>query len=178
MAVFDHPHAVGQRILIVENNLPYCNLLESSLKNLGYRTTCVHSVESVEEVFCENEIDLILLDVVLPESRSIELCHKIRQASAVPIIAISALNRSSDIVALLNAGADEYIIKPVQFDYLEAIIFAQMRRYGGTIKTVAEPDILYVGSLKLNIATRVVASSLARRREVNEMQPYIGYRLQ
>lgn len=151
MAVFDHPYAHDYQILIVEDNSPLRRLLKSSLENLGYRTTCVQSVADAYHALNETVFDLVLLDVVPPQEKSIDLCHSIRESSDIPIIALSVLNRTSDIVSLLEAGADEYITKPIQFDCLEATIYAQFRRYGGGSRTDLTPVYLDAGPLHLDI---------------------------
>ncbi|MEM7132308.1 MAG: response regulator transcription factor [Chloroflexota bacterium] len=116
------------KVLIVEDDSTLSSLLAHSVEKLGYSPLCAHSAEEGLMLYERNTIDLILLDILLPSMDGFEFCSAIRQLSNVPIVVNSSITDTGTIVKMFESGADEYITKPSQFAYVEAVIIAQLRR--------------------------------------------------
>lgn len=116
------------QILVVDDEDPLRNLLEASLRRLGYNVISACDGETALELFNEYDVDLVLLDVVMPGIDGYETCQEIRKRSDVPIVMLTALNRPDDIVHGFNIGADDYIPKPFTFREVEARLQSILRR--------------------------------------------------
>ncbi len=117
-------------ILVCEDDASIATLLEEALREDGYRVRVVASKADAEELLVKWTPDLILLDVILPESKTAgwELLTEIRKRSSVPIIMVTALSRSDDRVRGLREGADDFISKPFHVEEVLARIEAVLRR--------------------------------------------------
>lgn len=113
------------KILIVEDDKALNNGIALSFNN--YETVQAYSIIEAENRF-NNEIDLIILDINLPDGNGIDFCRKIRQTSRVPIIFLTANDMETDIVTGLESGADDYITKPFSLAVLRARVNAVLRR--------------------------------------------------
>ncbi len=115
-------------ILIAEDEAPLRELLSKSLLNAGYEViTCCNGREALDMAKVYN-IDLALLDVLMPEVSGHAVCVELRKSSDVPIIMLTALSNVDELESALYAGADDYIAKPFSFSNLEARVFALLRR--------------------------------------------------
>jgi DNA-binding response OmpR family regulator len=119
-----------QHILVVDDDHMYTKLLRFLLEPNGYTVTVIESGQRAVEVLEQNEYDLILLDVTMPDMNGLDLCRRIRATSHVPIIFVSVRSDVSDKVLGLRAGADDYLTKPFDPDELLARISALLRRSG------------------------------------------------
>jgi len=117
-------------ILICEDEARIAALLREALEAAGYRVRVVASKTGAEELLAKWTPDLILLDVILPESKTAgwELLAEIRQRSSVPIIMVTALSRADDRVRGLREGADDFISKPFHLEEVLARVEAVLRR--------------------------------------------------
>jgi DNA-binding response OmpR family regulator len=117
-------------ILVCEDEARIAALLEEALREDGYRVRVVASKADAEELLAKWTPDLILLDVILPESKTAgwELLAEIRKRSSVPIIMVTALSRADDRVRGLREGADDFISKPFHLEEVLARIEAVLRR--------------------------------------------------
>ena len=117
-------------ILVCEDEARIAALLENALRDEGYRVHVVASKTDAEELLAKWTPDLILLDVILPESKTAgwELLTEIRKKSSVPIIMVTALSRADDCVRGLREGADDFISKPFHLEEVLARIAAVLRR--------------------------------------------------
>lgn len=121
-------------ILIVEDEAPLRHLLSSSLRRVGYEPHCALTGEHALQLFDEfhqaheQDMDLVLMDVVMPGMGGYELCAALREVSDVPVIMLTALSRTDDIVRGFDLGADDYIVKPFIFREVEARVKAVLRR--------------------------------------------------
>jgi len=117
-------------ILVCEDEARIAALLEEALREDGYRVRVVASKADAEELLSKWTPDLILLDVILPESKTAgwELLAEIRKRSSVPIIMVTALSRADDRVRGLREGADDFISKPFHLEEVLARIEAVLRR--------------------------------------------------
>lgn len=124
------------RLLIVEDDDRIRASLRLALRDEGYAVVDAPDADSALERFREEEPDLILLDVLLPGMDGLELCRTIRRTSAVPVVMLTARDDSHDVVAGLEAGADDYVTKPYNVKEVAARIRALLRRTQGML---AEP---------------------------------------
>lgn len=142
-------------IMIVEDDEMLLQLMSKTVEKLGHRPVACASAEEALVYLSENSVDLILLDIVLPQIDGFEFCRTVRQQSTVPIIAVSALTGSKEVVKALNLGADEFLKKPFRFQQLEAMIFAYLRRQHWS-KEPLQASILQIGSVVMDLTNKVV----------------------
>jgi two-component system KDP operon response regulator KdpE len=119
----------GENILVVDDEPQIRRVMRSTLSSRGYVITEAKSgEESVESVRKEHP-DLVLLDINMPGIGGIEACKEIRRTSDAPIIMLTVRNAERDKVAALDAGADDYVVKPFGIEELLARIRSALRRY-------------------------------------------------
>lgn len=116
------------KIFIVEDDDVILKALEKFLKNWSYDVYFPDDFSSVYEEFLEVKPDLVLLDVSLPFFNGYYWCEQIRKSSNVPIIFISSADENLNKIMAMNMGADDYISKPFDLDFLLAKIKALLRR--------------------------------------------------
>ncbi|MBT1703602.1 response regulator transcription factor [Chryseosolibacter indicus] len=117
------------RILIVEDEAKVAEVLKRGLKEEGYEVENAYDGQQGLKLATSNEFDLVLLDINLPMLNGLELCKQLREKDEVtPVLMLTALGMSDDIVAGLDAGADDYLPKPFRFNELYARIKALTRR--------------------------------------------------
>lgn len=117
-----------QHILLVEDEESISQPLEFLLDREGYRVTVADNGRIALREFESGDIDLVLLDLMLPEVSGTEVCRQIRSTSQVPIIMLTAKDSEIDIVVGLELGADDYITKPYSSRELLARVRAILRR--------------------------------------------------
>ena len=115
-------------ILIVDDESSFVEGLTANLEREGYSTVTAADGETALARFREAEVDLVLLDLMLPGIDGMEVCSRIRRDSTVPIIMLTAKDDDIDKILGLEVGADDYITKPFNFRELLARIKAVMRR--------------------------------------------------
>lgn len=146
-----------QQILIVDDEEDIRDLLEIYLVNEGY---CVIKTENGIEaldVLKREEIDLILLDVMMPKMDGIQACMKIRKDKNVPIIMLSAKGEDIDKILGLNTGADDYVTKPFNPLEIVARVKSQLRRCAMISEhREAKSEEIEIGGLQINTATHQV----------------------
>ena len=119
---------MSKRILVVDDEIRYQRLLDANLQTDGYEIiTASNGVEAIE-LFSSQPIDLILLDVMMPELDGFQTCQRIREYSNVPIIMLTAKGDEKDRVRGLDLGADDYLAKPFSATELLARVRAVLRR--------------------------------------------------
>lgn len=116
------------KILLVEDDMTLAMGIEYTLKNEGFEVTHTNTLEKGRQAYKDLEIDMILLDVTLPDGSGYDLCKEIRKDSDVPIIFLTACDEEVNIVLGLDMGADDYLTKPVRVRELIARINAVARR--------------------------------------------------
>ena len=139
------------RVLVVEDDGEIADVLRRSLRQEGHEVRiAVDGVEALE-LAAEFAPDLVILDLGLPRLDGVEVCRRIRAASDVPILILTARSETDDQVAGLDSGADDYIVKPFERQELLARMRALMRR-----RPPRGSASLRVGDLVLNPDTREV----------------------
>jgi two-component system response regulator MtrA len=115
-------------VLLVEDDPAARQGLELALRRLGYEVRLAETGEAALDGISGAAIDVVVLDVMLPGVDGLEVCRRLRRDSDVPVIMLTARGDDFDIVAGLEAGADDYVVKPVQPRVLDARIRAVLRR--------------------------------------------------
>ncbi|HHY0528761.1 TPA: response regulator transcription factor [Vibrio parahaemolyticus] len=116
------------RVLIVDDDVPLCELLEVVLQDEGYTVSSVHCGESALQYMEKTPVDLVLLDVMLPNLNGMQVARRICQRFATPILMLTALNDENSMLDGYQAGADQYIGKPFNVAELLMRIKAILRR--------------------------------------------------
>ena len=138
-----------QRILVVEDDEAIAEPLARGLEREGYAVT---RAATGREALDSTDVDLVLLDLGLPDIDGYEVCRRIRAKASTPIIVITARGDEVDRVVGLELGADDYVVKPFGYRELVARIRAVRRRTGAT-----EPDAMQrVGAITIDRRTRKV----------------------
>ncbi|SEG99773.1 DNA-binding response regulator, OmpR family, contains REC and winged-helix (wHTH) domain [Nonomuraea solani] len=140
------------RVLLIEDDPAVREGLELALTRHGHRVRAVESGELGLERLRAEMPDVVVLDVMLPGMDGFEVCRRIRAAGQVPIIMLTARGDDIDVVAGLEAGADDYVVKPVQPRVLQARIGAVLRRIGRE-----QAELERYGELSIDRAALVVA---------------------
>ncbi len=118
-------------VLVVDDERGFVQGLAANLKQEGFRVVEAYNGQEALESFANNQVDLVLLDLMLPGIDGMEVCRKLRQESTVPIIMLTARDDDVDKILGLEVGADDYLTKPFNFRELLARIRAVMRRVQG-----------------------------------------------
>lgn len=140
---------MAERILVVEDEQRIAQFIERGLIFEGFRVDVAYDGRSGLAMARDNPPDLVILDWMLPGMDGIEVCKRLRNASSVPILMLTAKDEVQDRVTGLDAGADDYLIKPFSFDELMARIRALFRRSTVTSK----PEVLRFADLELDTGT-------------------------
>ncbi len=137
---------VGTRILSVEDDERIRTAVKLALEDEGWTVTEAENGEQALTRFAQSPADVVLIDIMLPDIDGFEVCRAIRRTSDVPIIMVTARDDTHDVVAGLEAGADDYLTKPFAPKELSARIRALLRR----IRTSdpASPQLLF-GDLEI-----------------------------
>ena len=151
-----------EKILIVDDEKEIRDLIEIYLKGEGYRVLKAENGEEALNILESNDIDLIVLDVMMPKVNGIDTCLKIREEREMPIIMLSAKSEDIDKILGLNTGADDYLTKPFNPLELVARIKSQLRRYkkfsnGNIVEIKDKKDkILEIDELIINLETHEI----------------------
>jgi two-component system response regulator MtrA len=123
-------------VMVVDDDQDLAEMLSIVLNGAGMEVDLVGRGDEVMELFTANPPDLVLLDVMLPGIDGIEVCKLIREKSMVPIVMLTAKSDTQDVVLGLEAGADDYMVKPFKHQELVARINTRLRRTAkvGTLK--------------------------------------------
>lgn len=127
-----------KRIFLVEDDLSLINGLSFALKKQGYETDIARTSIEAQNLWGNEDYDLVILDVSLPDGSGYELCKIIRRTSKVPIIFLTAADEETDIIMGLDIGGDDYISKPFKLAILLSRINALLRRSDNFNETTTE----------------------------------------
>ena len=129
-------------ILLIEDELEFADYLKRGLTYAGYRVCLAHSAEDGLEKFDQNRPRLLILDVMLPGMDGMDACRRIREKGFTgPILMLTARNAIPDRVMGLDAGADDYLVKPFAFDELLARLRTLQRRTGDVDSRMTFADV-------------------------------------
>jgi two-component system KDP operon response regulator KdpE len=133
----------GATILVVDDEPQIRRVMRSTLSAHGYVITEAKTGEEALELLRKERPDLILMDVNMPGMGGIETCREVRRTSSAPIIMLTVRNAERDKVQALDAGADDYVVKPFGIEELLARIRAALRRYspGDTLPPFVSKDV-------------------------------------
>jgi two-component system response regulator ArlR len=120
------------RILVVEDEIKLARFLELELRHEGYEVLVAHDGREGLRAALEENVSLVVLDIMLPVLNGMEVCRRIRHASDIPVIMLTAKDDTMDKVMGLDLGADDYMTKPFAIEELLARIRAILKRRGGT----------------------------------------------
>lgn len=136
------------RILIVDDENDIAELISDVLTDEGYETVIKNDGYSAIEEVKNNNFDLILLDIMMPNLSGTETCNKIRDLVSCPIIFVTAKNQTLDKLLGFEIGADDYITKPFVIEELVARVKAHIRREKRTSSTPS--NIIKIGEICIN----------------------------
>jgi len=139
------------KILVVDDEPRYLRLLEANLHTDGYEVITAQDGLQAVETFSSNPVELILMDVMMPNLDGFAACQRIRQFSNVPIIMLTAKGEEQDRVRGLDMGADDYLVKPFSATELLARVRAVLRR-SQVSKDVVESRFFEHGNLRIDFA--------------------------
>jgi len=141
------------RILVVEDNPKMARFIQQGLSEHGYAVDAAATGTEGEQLAATEPYDLIILDVMLPDQDGVLTCRNLRRRGrATPILMLTALSSTGDKVKGLDAGADDYLTKPFEFDEFLARVRALLRR-----GQAQEASNLRFADLELDLLTRTVA---------------------
>jgi two-component system, OmpR family, KDP operon response regulator KdpE len=133
-------------VLVVDDEPQILRALRTSLRGAGYEVETAETAEGALASAAMRPPDAVILDLVLPDGTGIEVCRELRKWSSAPVILLSAVGEEREKIAALDAGADDYVTKPVGIDELLARLRAVLRRAAPSGDPVIE-----IGELRLDI---------------------------
>ena len=140
------------RILLIEDNEKLADIIRVCLEQHGYSVDVASDAADGDECAFTNRHDAIVVDVMLPDGDGVDLCRRLRKQSiTAPVLILSVLATTADKVRGLDAGADDYLTKPFQFDELLARLRSLLRR-----SQASEGGVLRAGELRLDLLERKV----------------------
>ncbi|MGH3414051.1 MAG: response regulator transcription factor [Marmoricola sp.] len=145
------------KVLVVEDDPNIVDLIRSNLNVRGFDTVVAPEGGHVLRLLETEQPDIVLLDLMLPDTDGMELCRRIRERSSVGVIVVSARGGEWDKVTALNMGADDYLTKPFGIEELLARITATLRR---TRSVTPQPDVagvIEVGDLEVDLGDQRVS---------------------
>lgn len=152
---------MGYTILVAEDDSDIVSILRMYLESSGYRVLTADNGVAALELLCAEQVDLAILDVMMPQMDGFALTQKIRESQNIPILLLTAKIADSDKIMGLNLGADDYLTKPFHPVEVLARVNANLRRFyqlgaAAKLQTGAERGVLTVGELRLDTGTLVL----------------------
>jgi len=141
-------------ILLIEDDMAIHSLIKETLELHGFKIRSAYSGTEGKLLFEQNQVDLVLLDLMLPGMNGEEFLQEIRHSSSIPVIVISAKNDQYSKLELLTNGADDYITKPFDLKELLARIHIQLRH--ASKATVSDSKDIHYKNININVDTREV----------------------
>jgi len=139
----------GARILVVDDERQILRALQTSLRGAGYEVETAETAETALAAAAMRPPDALIVDLVLPDGTGTNVVRELRTWSSAPVIVLSAVGDEREKVAALDAGADDYVTKPVGIDELIARLRAALRR-----ATPSAEPVLTIGELELDLEKR------------------------
>ncbi|VVD86418.1 hypothetical protein PCE31106_01383 [Pandoraea cepalis] len=146
------------RVLLIEDEPWLGEAVRDQIEKDGHPTDFVTTLAEARRHIAVANYDLVLLDLLLPDGRGLDFLRQLRTSgSTVPVIILTALDQVSNRIAGLNAGADDYLVKPFDLSELSARVSAVSRRYSGNPN-----PLVRLGELRIDTAGRSVMRDAAR----------------
>lgn len=148
-----------KKILVIEDESNVVNLLKRGLEEEGYEISVAMDGLSGYEMAGNHQFDLMIMDIMLPGMNGMEICRKLREQKIItPILMLTALGSTENIVSGLDNGADDYLVKPFHFAELLARMRTLFRRKPGEIDEEQDKNkLLTLADLQLNTDTKTVS---------------------
>lgn len=145
-----------KKILLIEDDASVASFVRRGLTENGYEVTVAMDGHTGLEIINHNSFDIILLDIMLPGINGIELCRRLRSQKVVtPVLMLTALGTTENIVTGLDSGADDYLVKPFKLAELEARIRTLLRRSNSEVGETL--NTLQLNNLEMNLVAKTVS---------------------
>ncbi|BAV04148.1 two component transcriptional regulator, winged helix family [Filimonas lacunae] len=142
------------KVLLVEDEVNVASFIQRGLSEAGYEVTVAMDGILGYSIASEHEFAIILLDIMLPGMNGLDICRKLREANVnAPILMLTALGSTENVVTGLDSGADDYLVKPFKFAELQARIRSLTRR---NFSAMEKPDILSIDDLQVDANAKTV----------------------
>ncbi|GAB6085188.1 response regulator transcription factor [Alkaliphilus crotonatoxidans] len=145
-----------EKILVVDDNIQLVETISIYLENAGFQVFQSYNGKCALDYLNLHEIDLIIMDIMMPEKDGISVTKELRAKDNIPIILLSAKSEEKDKVEGLDSGADDYITKPFSKDELIARVKAQLRRYKNLNKMPSRDSEILIRGLKIDYDSKTV----------------------
>jgi DNA-binding response OmpR family regulator len=143
------------KVLLIEDEAAVAAMIRKGLSESGYAVTVAPDGQAGLEIGTGNSFDIMILDIMLPGINGLELCKRMRKEGIdIPILMLTALGTTENIVMGLDSGADDYLVKPFKFAELEARLRTLNRRRSGSAGKSA--DLIQIGDITVNTAAKNV----------------------
>ncbi len=136
-----------KKILLVEDNETIIMGLKYSLEQEGFQVKSAKTKKETQEIISKDPVDLILLDVTLPDGNGFDICKIVKEKLDIPVIFLTAQDEETSVVIGLDLGADDYIIKPFRTRELISRINSVLRRYD---KTFEKSNVIQYKNIKID----------------------------
>jgi len=146
------PGATGHRVLVCDDEIQILRALRVVLREAGFDVVTAQNAQDALDLVSVRPPDAAILDLVLPDGSGIDICREIRTWSTMPILVLSAVGEEDEKVRALEAGADDYVVKPFSPRELVARLQAALRRAG----SATEDPVIVIGPLTVDLAARTV----------------------
>ncbi|ADK14245.1 MULTISPECIES: response regulator transcription factor [Clostridium] len=138
-------------VLVVDDEKEIRDLVEIYLVNEGYKVLKASDGLEALQISNDNEVDLVILDIMMPKMDGIEVCMRMRKSKNMPIIMLSAKSQDLDKILGLTTGADDYVVKPFNPLELVARVKSQLRRYKRlNVPKKVDQEVIEVDDLMIN----------------------------
>lgn len=145
-----------KKILIIEDEFHVVNLLKRGLEEEGYDISVAMDGTSGLEMAQQHQFDLLIVDIMLPGINGIEICRRIRvQNKALPILMLTALGSTENIVTGLDSGADDYLVKPFKLAELLARLRTLLRRNKPETESLPDENVLQLADLSVDLDAKI-----------------------
>ncbi|MFF4621026.1 response regulator transcription factor [Nonomuraea jabiensis] len=145
------------RLLVVDDEPALREALQSSLEFEGYKVVTANDGQAALDAVAADTYDAVLLDVMMPRLDGLTACRRLRASgNHIPVLMLTARDAVGDRVSGLDAGADDYLVKPFELDELLARVRALLRRGALSSSPAEGADTLTYGDLRMDLATREV----------------------
>ncbi|MXV15343.1 response regulator transcription factor [Hufsiella ginkgonis] len=145
---------MSQKLLLIEDEPGLVSVIIRGLSQAGMEVSVAGDGLTGLEMALHHQFDLVILDVMLPGMNGIQVCRELRKADAhIPVLMLTALNSTENIVTGLNSGADDYLVKPFKLAELEARIRSLIRRSGAPQRS---KSTIVAGGLEIDLESKLV----------------------